>query len=311
MIPDFKTYIKESIWSDIQDRSSGEITRKEDDINLLDIEGMCEYLNSHYRTKYTLIVIDKKYNEMIIPIVYRSFPYYITVDFTKHHISVKDVLFLVMPYLKDIIEKEFKLSKYETRFDQSIRFRIEPKDGSETTNRFLLDVIDFINSKISTQKKCLIKKRLNESIWSDIQDRSSGEIERKEDDINLLDKEGLIDYLKSHYSIDGNSISSSLHSIGVPVLKPAFLGKNGWTANVSLDYTPDGKKEVTIFDDFPDYFEYVFKRLKKEYPIYHNSGISYVIQPKSAKEECTNKFFIEVIDFIINTAKRELVIKKI
>ena len=30
MIPDFKTYIKESIWSDIQDRSSGDTIRKED-----------------------------------------------------------------------------------------------------------------------------------------------------------------------------------------------------------------------------------------------------------------------------------------
>ena len=30
MIPDFKTYINESIWSDIQDRSSGETIRKED-----------------------------------------------------------------------------------------------------------------------------------------------------------------------------------------------------------------------------------------------------------------------------------------
>ena len=30
MIPDFKTYINESIWSDIQDRSSGDTVRKED-----------------------------------------------------------------------------------------------------------------------------------------------------------------------------------------------------------------------------------------------------------------------------------------
>ena len=35
MIPDFKTFIKESIWSDIQDRSSGEVMRKEDDVNHL------------------------------------------------------------------------------------------------------------------------------------------------------------------------------------------------------------------------------------------------------------------------------------
>ena len=32
MIPDFKTFISESIWSDMQDRSSGETTRKEDEI---------------------------------------------------------------------------------------------------------------------------------------------------------------------------------------------------------------------------------------------------------------------------------------
>ena len=30
MIPDFKTFIKESIWSDMQDRSSGDVVRKED-----------------------------------------------------------------------------------------------------------------------------------------------------------------------------------------------------------------------------------------------------------------------------------------
>ena len=30
MIPDFKTFIKESIWSDMQDRSSGETVREED-----------------------------------------------------------------------------------------------------------------------------------------------------------------------------------------------------------------------------------------------------------------------------------------
>ena len=31
MIPDFKTYLRESIWSDMQDRGNGEITKKEDD----------------------------------------------------------------------------------------------------------------------------------------------------------------------------------------------------------------------------------------------------------------------------------------
>ena len=30
MIPDFKTFIKESIWSDMQDRGAGDAVKKED-----------------------------------------------------------------------------------------------------------------------------------------------------------------------------------------------------------------------------------------------------------------------------------------
>ena len=40
MIPDFKTFIKESIWSDIQDRSAGDSIRKEDIALKLVIDGV-------------------------------------------------------------------------------------------------------------------------------------------------------------------------------------------------------------------------------------------------------------------------------
>ena len=40
--------IIESIWSDIQDRSSGETIRKEDDVNLLDFKGLYNYILGHY-----------------------------------------------------------------------------------------------------------------------------------------------------------------------------------------------------------------------------------------------------------------------
>ena len=42
---------------------------------------------------------------------------------------------------------------------------------------------------------------INESIWSDIQDRSSGDTVRKEDDINLLDTDEFIEYLKKSYDV--------------------------------------------------------------------------------------------------------------
>ena len=59
MIPDFKTFIKESIWSDIQDRSMGKTVRKEDDIDLLDYVEFFAYLTEHYKPK------SKKDNEKI------------------------------------------------------------------------------------------------------------------------------------------------------------------------------------------------------------------------------------------------------
>ena len=40
---------------------------------------------------------------------------------------------------------------------------------------------------------------ITESIWSDMQDRSSGETVRKEDDVNLLDRDGLYDYIYALY----------------------------------------------------------------------------------------------------------------
>ena len=44
MIPDFKTYLRESIWSDMQDRGTRDVIKKEDDIDLMDIEDFKAYL---------------------------------------------------------------------------------------------------------------------------------------------------------------------------------------------------------------------------------------------------------------------------
>ena len=51
MIPNFKTFIKESIWSDMQDRSAGETVRKEDNIDHLNYEEFFVYLTEHYQPK--------------------------------------------------------------------------------------------------------------------------------------------------------------------------------------------------------------------------------------------------------------------
>ena len=48
MIPNFKTYLKESIWMNIHKRSNNELDRKEEDINLLNDDAFIKYLNSLY-----------------------------------------------------------------------------------------------------------------------------------------------------------------------------------------------------------------------------------------------------------------------
>ena len=69
----------------------------------------------------------------------------------------------------------------------------------DCTNQFFIDVLDCIVANTKT----LLKKKdnVNENLWADLQDRSSGEITRKEDDINHMDPESLCDYLKSKYDV--------------------------------------------------------------------------------------------------------------
>lgn len=48
MIPNFKTYIKESTWGEMRHRSSGAKIRKEDDVNLMDFDDFYQYLQTKY-----------------------------------------------------------------------------------------------------------------------------------------------------------------------------------------------------------------------------------------------------------------------
>ena len=62
MIPDFKTFIKESIWSDIQDRSTGEIIRKEDKVSystLTDKECTVDLLYKYLIQNYEVLGDDQ------------------------------------------------------------------------------------------------------------------------------------------------------------------------------------------------------------------------------------------------------------
>ena len=142
---------------------------------------------------------------------------------------------------------------------------------------------------------------ITESIWSDIQDRSSGEIERKEDDVNNLDDEGLKDYITKHYKpLNTFAIVTYAGGIlGVPIIKI--------TTQHSIMYYPESKfGKICIVDDIIDSVDGLLEKLNTHFKIKESYGENisgeytlYYVSPKDGSD-VTNKFFIEVLDFILD-----------
>ena len=185
MIPDFKTFIKESIWSDIQDRSAGDTVRKEDDVNLLDKDEFYDYLKNKYN-KFTHL-ISKDPSEIHIKLGWSYFPqrdYIIDIHWVEKN-EIKNLYLNFGPCeLNTLCHKNFKIGT--------------SNDG--ISNEEILNIIDFCLDYISSHKEIESPMSpLSESIWSDIQDRSSGDTVRKEDDIDNLNYEEFFTYLTEHY----------------------------------------------------------------------------------------------------------------
>ena len=182
MIPDFKTFIEESLWSEIQDRSSGDAIRKEDDVNLLDRDEFYDYL----KNKYNKIshMISKNPSEINIKLGWSYFPkrdYIIDIHWVEKNKIKNLYLNFGQCELDTLCRKNFKIGT----------------SNDDISNEEILDIIDFCLDYISSHKE--IESPMNESIWSDIQDRSSGKVVRREDDVNILDINGLYEHIYDLY----------------------------------------------------------------------------------------------------------------
>ena len=215
MIPDFKTFIRESIWSDMQDRSAGKTVRKEDDIDLLDINEFCEYLKTIYKTNSDndISVIKIEGNMYLTICLYEDeYGYYRYIYYDGDYINTQ---LDVIKTLKCLLEFERKFSIKFNENDFVVNcIDIYPKDKARipVTNKFFIEVLDFILDRINTPLEQKIKKisNIKESIWSDIQDRSMGKTVRKEDDINLLDIDEFFVYLTEHYQPKNKKINEKI-----------------------------------------------------------------------------------------------------
>ena len=156
--------ITESIWSDIQDRSMGKTVRKEDDVNLLDCDGLYEYLNQHYKGIVPYAFITNIGGMLSVPIIRGTV--HICVWYSPESkiktVSIGDEMISQVDGLLNLLYDNFSIKEINGKRDDDeyTLYWLSPKDGSEITNKFFIDVIDFLLENIpnSPNYKKSIKK---------------------------------------------------------------------------------------------------------------------------------------------------------
>jgi hypothetical protein len=288
MIPNFKTYINESVWSDIHKRSNGETIRKEDDIELLDMFGLYEYILDHYELTDKRFEMTYGTENMAIYVSKFGDEIMLTYKFGEVH-----CFFNLSKPLYIELSKLFYIKRAEEN-----HYIIFPK--KDVTNKFYIDVLDCI---IANKPACILKRKekVSESVWSDIHKRSNGTSTRKEDDIDLMSFEELYNYIQDKYLLkyDNAILLDEKEGRIVIDLYEVSGGRNCYLSLNDLN----GEKYIALSDlytkhmrDLLDGYYHIGERS------FANSSLDdFIIRPKD-DGEITNKFFIELLDFLIDNA---------
>ena len=159
-------------------------------------------------------------------------------------------------------------------------------------------------------------RKLSESIWSDMQDRSTGEIVRKEDDIELLDRDGFYDYLVKRYEYLYPKRYNILNcELSDQIIIPILEYQNEISTNLII-WDVDKPKDmfITIIDEGSFSSSDLVIKLRDKYKLIPYSRIlpKIKIEPKSKRDNINKSFFISIIDTILelNTEYEPLIKKK-
>ena len=151
--------LSESIWSDIQDRSTGKTVRKEDEVDNLDINGLYEHIYKLYEqvNPYPLRLKsgESPYKYFSIPIFKVDYKVYrLDVLFMHNKIS-KLTLMTTDTEIRDFKQPLADNFNVFIRLDKALD--IEEKDGS-LTNQTCMKLISFI---VENAPEPYLKKREN------------------------------------------------------------------------------------------------------------------------------------------------------
>lgn len=138
--------ITESIWSDMQDRSTGDTIRKEDDINNLNSDGLTDYLKKHYKPLNAYAVITNVADIISVPIIRDHTNSSIMFACKTNKVKMTNDIVDRVHGLLRVMENNFSIETFEGE-DGNGEYKVYtilPKDGSEVTNKFFIEVIDFL-----------------------------------------------------------------------------------------------------------------------------------------------------------------------
>ena len=316
MIPDFKTYIKESVWGDLRKRSSGEVVRKEDDVNSFNSEDLFDYLKKNYEYKYPSVFTESPSSGGIIYVRLYSDPdsgydtvlMYNNIDGDRE-LSISGGFKRNAKDIYNEMCKKYQLTNVKENDPDGEPFykiNIAPNDGKDITNKFFLEILDFIIERVEEPlEREVYKKHINESVWGDLRKRSSGEVTRREDDINQLDYEEFFVYLTKHYKpkskktddgIGGRTliVDTDIIEIFIPICP---INGSIRTLIVEMDKKDNSivsmRASSTLFDKYIN----LERMLSKNYTLNRILGSSGIYI--KSKEKPTNRTVTDLIDIFL------------
>jgi hypothetical protein len=168
MIPDFKTYIGESIWRNISQRSEGIKSRKEDSFNNMDIGEFYNYLKDNYRLidfeEFYWITADENGEpeyEIWIPIMYPknskagSHLYFIVYQYYDKYLTISNNFSIDYPELSKLIDDNFVMREH-LKYNDNLLYIGEK---GKITYSFVIKVIDFIIDNAQDENEIIIDKK--------------------------------------------------------------------------------------------------------------------------------------------------------
>lgn len=329
----------ESVWMDIHKRSTGDTERREESIDLMDINDFITYLQSRYkcnipRKRYkvenwflggedTLMQVDMPIEDISEPGIKMTYTLRLTYDYGKMECidiaSSFQTFFEEYPEFKKYVSDNYQLikkSKEDFRTFGSDNL-IVSKNGKELKFH---DYVELVDKALSCVKKPYLK--LNESVWMDIHKRSSGDAKRKEESIDLMDFDDFSDYLLDRYKCRNSRNNFGIgtwflggpddwRQIEVPIEIPVKSDKE-MASNLRLTYDYNHKECIdftfpygTFFAKYPEFRKYVldnYQVIRKPNDDMR-TGTGELILPKPGKKLMFHDY-VELIDKALSCSKK-------